>query len=39
MKKKCVVIFDRGITGGNSRMSTATVEVVFAGAAPTPTGS
>ena len=31
MKKKCVVIFDRGITGGKSRMSTATVEVVFAG--------
>ena len=32
MKKKCVVIFDRGITGGKSRMSTATVEVVFAAA-------
>lgn len=30
MKKKCVVIFDQGITGGKSRMSTATVEVVFA---------
>lgn len=32
MKKKCVVIFDQGITGGKSRMSTATVEVVFASA-------
>ncbi|MBE2271113.1 MAG: NYN domain-containing protein [Anaerolinea sp.] len=30
MNKKCVVIFDQGITGGKSRMSTATVEVVFA---------
>jgi hypothetical protein len=32
MKKKCVVIFDQGITGGKSRMSTASVEVVFAAA-------
>ncbi len=32
MKKKCVVIFDQGITGGRSRMSTGTVEVIFASA-------
>lgn len=29
-RAKCVVIFDRGITGGRSRMSNAAVEVVFA---------
>jgi len=32
MSKKCVVVFDQGITGGKSRMSTGTVEVVFASA-------
>lgn len=29
-KKKCVVIFDQGIVGGKSRMSTRGVEVIFA---------
>lgn len=30
VKKKCVVVFDQGLPGGKSRMSTSSVEVVFA---------
>jgi hypothetical protein len=29
-KTRCVVVFDKGITAGRSRMSTGTVEVIFA---------
>ena len=29
-RKKCVVVFDQGLPGGRSRMSTAQVEAVFA---------
>jgi predicted RNA-binding protein with PIN domain len=31
-QKRCVVVFDRGLPGGKSPMSTSTVEVVFASA-------
>lgn len=30
IKKRCVVVFDHGLPGGSSRMSTYTVQVVFA---------
>lgn len=31
-RKKCVVVFDSGMPGGASRLSTASVRVIFAGA-------
>ena len=34
-RKKCVVVFDHGIPGGSSTMSTGRVEVVFAAASHT----